>query len=148
MWQAGWHFTWWHHSLCFLYSFFVIIFSLPLTSVQGVSPFHLFFWHTFFFFFCCCFPLVWWLEIWWRDSRSIRGSSFICVCVCLHIFQPLQYFAADLIEYSGCTEFLEYLIASIKIQKVSVTSVPPFHDNVPVPELAHLCTSCAPRWPT
>lgn len=75
-------------------------------------------------------------------------GKFFYLCVCLHIFQPLQYFAADLIEYSGCTEFLEYLIASIKIQKVSVTSVPPFHDNVSVPELAHLCTSCAPRWPT
>lgn len=70
-----------------------------------------------------------------------------CVCVCLHMSQSLQYFAADLIEYSGCTECLEYFIASIIIQKVSIASVPPFHDGVPVQELAHLCTSCEPRWP-
>lgn len=83
------------------------------------------------------------------ETREASGEILlsVCVCVCLHISQSLQYFAADLIEYSGCTECVEYLIASIIIQKVSVTSVSPFHNSVPVQELTRLCTSCAPRWP-
>lgn len=83
MWQAGWHFTRWHHSLCFLYLFFVIIFSLPLTSVQDVSLFHLFFWRNLFSPFYYCSSLIAWLywKIWWRDSKGIRRNFFICVCV-------------------------------------------------------------------